>query len=89
MLDSTGFTPDKHVPELRKTLAEELLEPTRIYVPEIKGMLRSEVEVKALLHVTGGGFLNLTRVKSETGYLIDFLPEAPAIFRLIKDHGGI
>ena len=87
--DSAGFAPDRYLPELEKTLAEELLEPTRIYVPEIKDMLRSGVEVKALAHVTGDGFFNLTRVKSEVGYIVDFLPEPPSIFRLIQEYGGI
>jgi phosphoribosylformylglycinamidine cyclo-ligase len=65
LFDSAGLAPDKYFPELGKTLAEELLEPTRIYVPEIKDMLRSDMEVKALMHITGDGFFNLTRVKSE------------------------
>ncbi len=87
--DSAGLAPDKYLPELGKTLAEELLEPTRIYVPEIKDMLRSDMEVKALMHITGDGFFNLTRVKSEVGYVIDFLPESPDIFRLIQEYGGV
>lgn len=49
-----------------KTLAEVLLEPTRIYVKPILQLLKN-VEVRALAHITGGGILeNLPRVMPDT-----------------------
>jgi phosphoribosylformylglycinamidine cyclo-ligase len=53
---------DRDVPELGRTLGEELLEPTRIYA---KACLALAVEpgVHAMAHVTGGGLAaNLERV---------------------------
>jgi phosphoribosylformylglycinamidine cyclo-ligase len=43
-------------------VVEELLEPTRIYVKPVLGVLR-ETTVKAMAHITGGGISeNLPRV---------------------------
>lgn len=81
--------PDKYMGELGKTVGEELLEPTRIYVKEVLDLLRSGINVKALIHITGDGLLNLTRVKSEVGYIIEDLPEPHPIFSLIQGLGNI
>lgn len=80
---------DAYVDELERTIGEELLEPTRIYVPEIVEMINSTIEIKALLHITGDGFLNLRRVKSDVGFVIDYLPEPRPIFTLLQDLGGV
>ncbi|HJU10820.1 MAG TPA: phosphoribosylformylglycinamidine cyclo-ligase [Candidatus Binataceae bacterium] len=74
---------------LDHTIGEELLTPTSIYVPEVKAILDAEVAVKALIHITSDGLLNLLRVASETGYVIDNpLPPQP-IFSLIQQHGNV
>lgn len=87
---STGNTDfNQYFDELGKSIGEELLEPTHIYVPEIMDMLNSELNVKALVHITSDGFLNLTRVKADVGYVIDYLPEPHPIFSLIKRLGNI
>ena len=39
-----------------------LLEPTTIYVKHIERIRKSTVELKALAHITGGGFKNVNRV---------------------------
>ena len=39
-----------------------LLEPTTIYVEHIERIRKSNVELKALAHITGGGFKNVDRV---------------------------
>ena len=43
------------VPELGKSLGEELLTPTRIYVKPLLALMDS-VRVHAISHITGGGF---------------------------------
>lgn len=42
-------------PELGKTLGEELLTPTRIYVKDVLSLARS-ITIKGASHITGGGF---------------------------------
>lgn len=57
-----GWEWDREVPELGRTLGEELLEPTRIYTRPLLDLVDA-VEVHALSHVTGGGLAaNLARV---------------------------
>jgi phosphoribosylformylglycinamidine cyclo-ligase len=52
----------RRIAELGRTLGEELLRPTRIYVKPVLGLLRS-VRVEAMAHITGGGITgNLPRV---------------------------
>jgi len=79
-----GYEIDTFIPELGKSLAEELLTPTHIYVPEILGLLEAEVPVKALAHISGDGLLNLTRVLADVGFVIDQLPRPLPIFELIQ-----
>ena len=77
------------MPELGRTLGEELLEPTLIYVQETLDILQANIPVKALIHLTGDGFLNLKRVKAEVGFVIDRLHEPPAIFSVIQRCGNL
>jgi phosphoribosylformylglycinamidine cyclo-ligase len=58
-------------------------------VSEALDLLDQGVAVKAMMHITGDGFLNLARVASETGYVIEWLPETPAIFSLIQRAGDV
>jgi len=74
---------------LGRTLGEELLSPTQIYVKPIVALLRSEVEVRGLAHITSGGTKNLLRLAAEVGYEIDDpLPVLP-IFKLIQERGEV
>src|SRR5207237_233608 len=75
--------------ELGHPLGEELLRPTYIYVPEILEILDKIASVKALIHITGDGFLNLPRVAAEIGFIIDDLPAPPPIFDLIEEHACV
>ncbi|HOI06061.1 MAG TPA: phosphoribosylformylglycinamidine cyclo-ligase [Deltaproteobacteria bacterium] len=80
-----------YVDDLGKTLGEELLTPTRIYVKSVLNLIRT-FEIKGLVHITGGGFIdNIPRVLSgRTGVVIKKGSwEIPPIFRLIKDRGSI
>ena len=75
---------------LGQTLGEVLLEPTRIYVKPVLEMLDSEIDLKAMVHITSGGICNLNRVESDNiRFAIDTLQPVPEIFNLIQDRGGV
>lgn len=62
LLNTAGWSLDRHVDELGRTLGEELLEPTRIYAKACLA-LAAETETHAMSHITGGGLAaNLARV---------------------------
>lgn len=80
-----NFSINHHFVELDCSIGEELLKPTPIYVPEAMELLESVAGVKALINITSDGLLNLTRVSSDVGYIIDSLPDPNPIFPLIQD----
>jgi phosphoribosylformylglycinamidine cyclo-ligase len=73
------------------TLAEALLRPTRIYVKSCLAALRAG-HVKALAHITGGGFPeNIPRVLPD-GLAADLDVAAlplPPVFRWLAETGGV
>jgi phosphoribosylformylglycinamidine cyclo-ligase len=75
-----------------KTLAEALLVPTRIYVKPLLTVLKASRAIKALAHITGGGFLeNIPRVlpKGATAEIdLDKVP-CPPVFAWLAKTGGI
>jgi phosphoribosylformylglycinamidine cyclo-ligase len=89
LFEQGGLSVEQTVPELGCSLGEELLRPTYIYVPEILEILRQINSVKALIHITGDGLLNLPRVAAEVGFILDDLPPPPPIFDLIEEHAGV
>ncbi|HEM46163.1 MAG TPA: hypothetical protein ENO23_03870, partial [Alphaproteobacteria bacterium] len=78
-------------PELKSSLASELLAPTRIYVKPLLNVMR-DFTVKGLCHVTGGGFLgNVPRVLPK-GVRARIDPRAwprPGVYAWIQRHGEI
>jgi phosphoribosylformylglycinamidine cyclo-ligase len=73
---------------LGRSLGDELLVPTEIYVKPILELLRSEVEVRGLAHITSGGLGNLLRLAADVGYAIDDPLPVPAVFELIQERSG-
>lgn len=60
VFEAAGLTVGDHVPELGRTVGEELLEPTRIYVKPVRRILghypvKRKGVVHGLANVTGGG----------------------------------
>ena len=84
-LAGIGFDDER----LGRPLGDVLLEPTEIYVKPIVELLRSEVEVRGLAHITSGGTANLLRLAAEVGYEIDAPLPVPPIFDLIQEHGEV
>ncbi len=66
VFERAGLAPDSFVPELGRTVADELLEPTRIYVRAVKTVYRRyrvKRIVHGIAHITGGGLVeNLPRI---------------------------
>ncbi|MHC4579700.1 MAG: phosphoribosylformylglycinamidine cyclo-ligase [Planctomycetota bacterium] len=89
LFDAAGFDVGTHRPELGRTVGEELLEPTRIYVREALDLWAEGLEVKAICHITGDGLLNLNRVAAPVGFVLDQLPPPPPIFDLIREAGRV
>ncbi len=77
--------------ELQKSLGEELLTPTKIYVKPVLALLR-EVGVLGISHITGGGFYeNIPRAlpKGLCARIEKAAVKTPAVFRLIQSVGNI
>ncbi len=75
-----------------KSLAEALLEPTRIYVKPLLAALKAGLGIKALAHITGGGFIdNIPRVLPEAlAADIDLGAVAvPPVFGWLSKVGGM
>jgi phosphoribosylformylglycinamidine cyclo-ligase len=84
------FPLDYLMPETGVSLGEELLRPTLIYVREMMEILKTISDVKALVNITSDGLLNLNRVDNpRVGFLIDEMPDAPEIFKLIQHYGEV
>jgi phosphoribosylformylglycinamidine cyclo-ligase len=89
LLERAGHALDATPTGLTRTLADELLEPTEIYVRAVTELLHSGVRVHGLAHVTGDGLLNLLRLNRDVGFeLDDPLPPQP-LFELIATAGEL
>ena len=61
VFDHAGLTPETNVPELGRTVADELLTPTRIYTRAVKMVYRNyrvKSVVHGIAHITGGGLID-------------------------------
>ncbi|MDO9416038.1 phosphoribosylformylglycinamidine cyclo-ligase [Pararhizobium sp.] len=75
-----------------ETLAEALMTPTRIYVKPLLKVIRDTGAIKALAHITGGGFPeNIPRVlPKHLAAEIDLSSiQAPAVFSWLASTGGV
>jgi len=71
------------------SVADALLEPTVIYVRAALDLLRSDVPVHGMAHITGGGLLNLTRLSDSVGWRVDAPLRVPAVCELIGRLGDV
>ena len=81
--------PDLDEPFGDGTVGEALLAPTVIYVRAVLDLLRSDIPVHGLAHITGGGVRNLLRLTETAGFAIeDPLPNTPVI-ELVIERAGV
>jgi phosphoribosylformylglycinamidine cyclo-ligase len=71
------------------SVADALLEPTVIYVRAVLELVRSEVTVRGLAHITGGGLLNLLRLRDGIGFEISDPLPVPGVFDLVREQGRV
>jgi phosphoribosylaminoimidazole synthetase len=77
---------------VKQTMAEALLEPTRIYVKSILKAIRGTHGIKALAHITGGGFPdNIPRVlPADFAAEVDLETiDVPPVFSWLAETGGV
>ena len=85
-----GSDPNDRPAELEgASLTEALLVPTEIYVRAALELIRSDLTVTGLFHLTGGGLLNFLRLGRHVGYRIDSVLEPQPVFDLIAGRGGV
>ncbi len=86
-----SISPYAVVPQLGRTLSEELLIPHRCYAPSVLPLL-DEFDIHGMAHLTGGGFYeNIPRVlPSDCSVTIERRTwPVPPIFTLIQERGNI
>lgn len=89
--DKLKLKVDDYIPELGKSLGEELLTPTRIYVKPILSILK-DLPINGLAHITGGGISNniLRIVPQACNILIQTdIWDVPPIFSFLQQAGNI
>ncbi len=91
LLDVKRLRLEQRIPELGRSLGEELLEPTRIYARVIRSLLERHA-IKGIAHITGGGVPgNLPRVlpRGRRAWIRRTGWPVPPVFDLIQRSGGI
>ncbi len=82
---------DQNIAELGKTIGEELLTPTKIYVATINGLLK-DLPIHGIAHITGGGISeNIVRIVPQACSILirDGSWDVPPIFSFLQQAGNI
>lgn len=82
---------EKYCPELKSTIGDVLLTPTKIYVQTVM-KLAEKYSIKGIAHITGGGFIeNIPRMIPDGFKAIIHKGTWPVlpIFELIAEHGKV
>jgi len=92
VVDHVGWGLDQYRDELKTTVGEALLTPTKIYAKTVSALYAElGTDLHALCHVTGGGIVeNLPRVlPAGVDAVLDQARPWPALFKLIAEHGPV
>ena len=95
IFEKAGLSINQHVEELKCTVGEEMLKPTKIYVKSIRSVLDNPItknSIKGIANITGGGLVeNIPRILPEGCHAYikkdAWLPQS--IFSVIKSFGNI
>lgn len=91
LLELAGYSLEDNIPELGKTLGEEILTPTKIYVKTVLSLLES-FDLKGIAHITGGGLIeNVPRIipEGKQAVIKNGTWEVLPIFKLLQEKGDI
>lgn len=91
LIEVGGYEMQEIIKPLDRSLGEELLEPTRIYIKQVLPLLE-KFQIKGMAHITGGGLTeNVPRVLPKgCKVLIDRKTwQIPPIFKLIQETGQV
>jgi phosphoribosylformylglycinamidine cyclo-ligase len=84
------YAPTDRIPGIEGTIGEELTRPTRVFAPAQKGVIEKFGKgIRGIVFNTGGGNTKCLRVGERIRYIKDNLPDPPAIFKLIQNHGDV
>jgi len=89
--ESARWSLDSYIAELGKTLGEELLTPTKIYVRPVLGLLE-KIGVRGMAHITGGGLLENVPRCLPPGLGVSLKRQAwtvPPVFALLQRLGDV
>ena len=88
VVESNGLSYKDKVSGLSKSIGEELLTPTEIYVRQVLE-ITSNHEVHGLVDITGGGLRNILRMRKGLKYVISDPVKPAPIFKKIQELGQI
>lgn len=91
IFDCMGLTIDSELPGTGRTVADELLTPTRIYIRSVMNLLK-DFTINGIAHITGGGLLeNIPRILPRgcraTVHLSRW--ERPTLFDILQKAGNV
>jgi len=84
------FKTGQYLEELKMTIGEALISPTRIFTPVLKFIIEKygSKNIHGLVHNTGGGLTKILRIGREVHYVKNNLLPIPSIFSLIQKESG-
>ncbi|MBV6502904.1 MAG: Phosphoribosylformylglycinamidine cyclo-ligase [Fimbriimonadales bacterium] len=92
LFEVAGKQPDEEIPELGRTIGEELLRPHRCYFRALEPLLEEGGFINAIAHITGGGFYeNIPRViPQDCRAVVERRSWTPQpIFQMIQQAGDV
>ncbi len=88
IVEANGIAMTDRVAGLQRSIGEELLTPTEIYVRQVLE-ITSENTVHGLVDITGGGLRNILRMRKGLKYIISDPVEPTLIFKKLQELGEI
>ncbi|MBN2307250.1 phosphoribosylformylglycinamidine cyclo-ligase [Candidatus Peregrinibacteria bacterium] len=72
-----------------RMFGEAVLDPTVIYVPVLKDCMLNNIKLHYVSHITGHGWRKIMRAVEPYSYIIQAIPEPPAVFGFLQEQSGL